>query len=74
MTKEDFLKNIPDFIVHKTWGYAELEIMEDTATTKSVCYRHKNNTSSFGTYASTWSELHHQLHAALLKQGYIDNQ
>ena len=71
MTKSEFLRNVPDIIEHKTWGYAELEIVADTEQSKGVCYRHKDNISSGGTWGSNWLEVYRKLTNYLKSEGYI---
>ena len=73
MTKSEFLRSVPDIIDHKTWGYAELEVVADSRDTKGVCYRHKDNTASFVTYGATWIEVYQSLTDFLKKEGYIRN-
>ena len=65
--------SLPDIIDHKTWGYAELEILADTLGNKGVCYRHKDHSASGGTYGSTWLEVYQKLKSYLEKEGYMDN-
>lgn len=71
MTKSEFIRSVPDIIDHKTWGYAELEIVADTKDNKGVCYRHKDKTASGGTYGTTWLEVYKKLTSYLEKEGYI---
>lgn len=71
MTKSEFIRSVPDIIDHKTWGYAELEIVSDSKDNKGVCYRHKDNTVSGGTYGTTWLEVYQKLTSYLEDEGYI---
>ena len=71
MTKSEFLRKIPDIIEHKTWGYAELEILVDRTNEKGVCYRHRNKLASFGTYGTTWFEVYEELSEYLISEGYM---
>lgn len=73
MTKAEFLKSVPDIIEHNAWAYGELEIITDNSSQKSVCYRHKDKTASFGTHGIDWLDVHDQLRTNLLKLGYISN-
>lgn len=73
MTKSEFLNSVPDIIDHTTWGYGQLEVVADTKQKKGVCYRHKNNTASRGTYGADWLEVHTKLIDYLEKGGYIKN-
>ena len=57
MSKNEFLDKLRSIIVHNSWGYGELEIIIDEDNRKGIYYRHKDKTSSFGTYASSWEEL-----------------
>lgn len=70
MTTKDFLHQIPDIIEHPTSGYGELEIIVDNSTQKGVCYRHRNNTASYGTYGKTWLEVYEKLNSFLIKNGH----
>jgi hypothetical protein len=70
MTKRDFTAKVPDIIHHKTWGYAELEIIVDKEGQKGVCYRHKDKTTSCGTYGITWKEVYTKLNKHLISEGY----
>jgi len=70
MTKTEFLYQIPDIIDHKTWGYAELEIVVDNEEQKGICYRHRDKTASFGTYGSSWIEVYEKLNKLLITEGY----
>lgn len=71
MTKSEFLRSVPDIIDHKTWGYAELEIVADSKENKGVCYRHRDNTASGGTYGANWFEVYQKLTDYLKKEGYM---
>ncbi len=73
MTKSEFLRSVPDIIEHKTGGYSELEVVADWKDSKGVCYRHKDNTASGGTYGASWFEVYHKLTNYLKKEGYIKN-
>ena len=72
MTKREFLISVPGLITHTTSGEGEIEIVADTNDKKGVCYRHRDNTASCGTYASTWPELYDKFTDRLIKQGYMN--
>lgn len=74
MTKREFLIAVPGMITHKTWGEGEIEIVADTNDKKGVCYRHHNNTASFGTYGSNWFELYGKFVDRLIDQGYMNSK
>lgn len=61
MKLHDFLSQVPDIINHETAGYGELEIVANSKNKKGVCYRHKNNSSSYGTYGKSWEEIYNDL-------------
>lgn len=71
MTRNELLLSLPDIILHKSYGYAELEIITDKRDKKGICYRHKNKTASFGTYGLTWLEVHNKVYPLLVKEGYL---
>jgi hypothetical protein len=71
MTKREFLISVPGLITHKSSGEGEIEIVMDTNEKKGVCYRHRDNTASCGTYASSWSELYNKFSSNLITQGYM---
>ena len=72
MTKRDFLSKVPDIINHKNREYGELEIIVDSKEQKGVCYRHKDNTASCGTYGATWDEVFDNLNKYLFDEGYME--
>jgi len=71
MTKRDFLTSVPGIINHKDRGHGELEVVADTNEKKGVCYRHRDNTASCGSYAPTWSELYTKFSDYLISEGYM---
>ncbi|MEO6686874.1 MAG: hypothetical protein ABIN24_12960 [Dyadobacter sp.] len=71
MTKVEFLFSVPKIINHKTWGYAELEVVAGTKDIKGVCYRHKDNTASYGYYALNWDELYFRFSKYLKEEGHM---
>lgn len=73
MKRIDFLSKIPGIINHKTWGYGELEIIVDKKDKKGVCYRHPDNTASFGTYGSLWVNVYEKLSKHLISEGYMNS-
>ncbi len=71
MNREDFLSKVPNGIQHPSWGYGELEVLVDRKDLKGVCYRHHDNTASYGTYKTTWKELYDDLGPFLVEQGHM---
>jgi hypothetical protein len=71
MTKMEFILSVPDIIEHKSWGYGELEFITDDVHEKGVCYRHRDNTASFGTYGKDWAEVYTALTQTLKQAGCI---
>jgi hypothetical protein len=73
MTKLEFLTKVPGIINHEAHGHGELEIVVDSLQKKGVCYRHKDNTASCGTYAASFAELFDKFSGRLKTQGYMKN-
>jgi hypothetical protein len=73
MTRLEFLTKVPGIIDHNAHGYGELEIVVDKPQKKGVCYRHKDNTASCGTYAPSFEELFDKFSDRLKNQGYLKN-
>ncbi len=71
MTKNEFTSKTPWKIEHKTWGHAEREIIIGSNEKKGICYRHRDNHSSFGTYGLTWKEVYENLSKGLISEGYM---
>ncbi len=71
MTKLEFRSSVPDVIEHRSSGYGVLEIIADTEEKKGICYRHRDRTSSFGTWGKNWFEVHEKLMKSLAFHGYI---
>lgn len=71
MTKSEFLLSVPDIIHHKSWGYAELQIVADKKDLKGACYRDKENGSSGANFGKTWLEVCQKLTIYLENDGYI---
>jgi len=57
MTKQEVWIALPDTIEHPASGYGVLELISDTNKNKGLCYRHRNKTTSYGSYGQTWSEV-----------------
>ncbi len=70
MTKREFLLGIPEIIEHPASGYGELEITVDKPDKKGVCYRHRDNTASYGTYGKSWLEVYERLNSFLIVKGH----
>lgn len=73
MTKFEFLLKVPDFIEHKTLGFAELKIISDSEMRKEVCYSHEDEKCSYHISGSTWSDVYIKLSDDLIKDGYMNN-
>lgn len=73
MTKLEFRTKVPGIINHEVHGYGELEIVADLPQKKGVCYRHKGNIASCGTYAPSFAELFGKFSSRLKSLGYINN-
>jgi hypothetical protein len=71
MTITEIWRRLPDTINHPTQGYAELEIIVDKLNDKGICYRHRNNSASYGNYGSTWNEVFNKLGPFMVERGYI---
>lgn len=69
MTKQEFLQSVPKAIKRGSSGYADLAIIVDKPGEKGICYKHGDNTTSCGTYASSWEGLHEKLVDCLDKTG-----
>jgi hypothetical protein len=72
MNVEDFKSKIPYIIEHPSHGTGEREIICNEPNEKGVCYRHRDKTSSFGTYGKSWQEVYNSLYPFLQKEGYIN--
>lgn len=70
MTKSEILSMLPDIIMHPAHGYAELEILSDKRDDKGLCYRHKNNSTSYGTYGKSWQIIFDDLGPSLVDDGF----
>jgi hypothetical protein len=71
MTKSEFLHKTPYTIDHKTWGYGVLEIIVNNTNRKGICYRHEDQTSSYGTYGTSWQNLYDDLHIFLKQNNHL---
>lgn len=70
MTLEEFFLITPSNIYHKTSGYAELELVTNSRTEKTACYRHKDKTAHFLFSAKTWVCIYERVMKNLRSEGY----
>lgn len=71
MTKTEFLYTAPDIIEHKSNGEGVLKIVIDKLDQKGICYKHKDNTSSFVISGSSWRDVYEKLNQLLISNDYL---